>query len=520
MKNGGIHLNNTAQTHGEAQSARSNTHTDVQNAHSSSIAAGSENGAVYTNLDWQTNQGRSRQQATQSAYHGGETSITPNSQGTHSGSSTNNETEVSYDPRYSGYGSDSSHGNAPGGASIYDYNDSSGDHNYSAAQATFNASSNLPLDSNYPSLSVDSGVSAWNDFAALLKNHPDFSDFRNQPPNFWHEVRQLSETRILQDDDGNQLPTASKYENLLSQASPKQLSLDDFAKTLPPPDREVFQARIQIDQTFGANIFENDGVTLNANGQIRLQATFKEGEIDQPPHFRADSLAGKSAPIGNDGAPLTREIAFVDAKKDRSEFGRTPEFKQPAITANNLKNLENSELKSPDKWAQIAANSSSVGNNFLLENGAARTANGGSALSDNSANISAVTRREGGTATVGGALVGNSLTANHSYKNSESGEINKSRSLNNYDANGGKSFAAGATGAMMSAAIGSLISDSKSHIGGAVGFVSGVFVGAEADQGVRWLGADKNISGAAADNSRTLPENSSAPNLNLQTRFA
>lgn len=437
-------------------------------------ASGNENGGTYFELNWQAGQGQNRRQNLLTTYYGG-----------NSGEPSN---ETLTEPVFSGYEGNSSARNSfgDGGNQI--------EPNYYGVNSNERTSFYSSDDSNHLS---------WDDFVNLAADNKDFSGFRNESSDFWRGVRQISEAKTFETGDGIKTEGVSKYDELLTEMKSEKLSLDDLAETLPPKDREIFKARYQIDKTFGANIFKSDGVTLNETGQSRVrEIAFESGQIVAlPPDVRQELREEKNSPVGDTVPVLTRREIIADAKKPVM-------FGEEVAKIPLSEKTESGELKFQDKSSQIA-----VGNNnnpLLAENGATRVVN--NPVSDTSSNVNSVVRRDGGAA-MGGALINGSFASIDNFKNAENKEISGSHLVGNTNFDGSQSFAAGATGAMMSAAIGSLIPGSDAVIGGVVGFISGIVVGVEADQGLRWLSGDRPTAIAPSGNINLLEDNSFAPNL-------
>lgn len=334
----------------------------------------------------------------------------------------------------------------------------------------------------------------WNDLVNLAKDHEDFDNFRRQPENFWRAVRQLSEPRRVEVTIDNETvtQTVSQYEELLTAMQENQLSPQSFAQTLPPNEQAVFLACCQLDETFGAPS------PLQPAGENEPTAF---PNADTPREYSSENQrAGEFTAAAENGEEITfgaTETAF---------FGGNP-------TDLTTVRIEDKTFETTRDDA--SPNALGAANLILTDNAAGRFTGGSNS---ESANVSAVSRRESGVA-MGGALISGALNSIEDYRQVENRAVGGSRAVGNfYDVNGG-GFAAGATGAMMSAAIGSVIPGAGTDVSGVLGFVSGVVVGVEADQGIRWLGADGNHTNAvkgfdvAADDSNNR-------NTNLQFGFA
>ena len=279
---------------------------------------------------------------------------------------------------------------------------------------------------------------------------------------------------LAQPSGKSESPKASKYEKLVAEMNASKLSPDEFAETLPPQDKEIFKARYQLDVTFGAKDLISDEVNAfqSEPSHVREIAVLsKENRI----FTGKDTIAPVDLP-----KPSSREIAFA--------AGNIAPFSENTFPDSDPKIIEPNDLKFQDKSAQVAVGSRALP--LTSESGGAARIVNHSTVSENSTNIGAVSRRDGGAA-LGGALISGAFTSIENYKNAESGKIGGSDLFGKADIFGRGVFSAGATGAMMSAAVGSVIPNGNATVGGVLGFISSVVVGVEADQGLRWLGGDR-----------------------------
>lgn len=469
-------------------------------------ASGNENGGAYFELNWQTGQGQSRRQTLLTTY--GEPA-TADSGGTDSAPTSDAGGGNSYQPTT--FGDDGNHhgyvGNLNASSSYGGDGDSPVHSNYYGA----NSNDSLP-----PSSTEDSSVPSWNDLVNLISDSRDSSELQNETPNFWREVRRISETKTFQNEDAGETESVSEYDDLLTTMRSEKLSPEEFAETLPPKEREIFKARYQIDQTFGANLFESDGVTLSETAQNHVREVAAETEqiVALPANARLASREGKPIVFSEKFAPESEEIVPVPTRREIGNNAKNAVvFGENTLNRPLPKRIESGEIKLPDKSAQVAVGSNTT--SAVIDNGAARTVS--NTVSDNSSSVNAIVRRDGGAAQ-GGALINGSFASIDNFKNAENKAIGNSGSVGNAGFDGGKSSAAGATGTMMSAAVGSLIPGSDAVVGGVVGFISGVVVGVEPDQGLRWLSGERPAEVAPPNYNLNLQEeNSFAPNLQLAT---
>lgn len=308
-----------------------------------------------------------------------------------------------------------------------------------------------------------------------VKDRPKVFELRQDAPKTVDENGLVTPKTLDKSFERDESPEVSKYEKLVSEMHEKKLSPDKFAETLPPKEREIFKARYRLDVTFGAETTAKNNLTPDQAGQFCVG----ENVVDNNLQTAAPPEEIHTFSLENTATLTNREIAAG------TEI--VVPFSGNTFADSESKIIELNNLKFQDKSSQVA-----VGNNtnpVLTDSGTARTVNH-YATSENSSNVNAVTRRDGGAA-MGGALISGAFTSIENYKNAESGQIGGSHSIGNADVYGRSVFSAGATGVMMSAAIGSVIPNSDASVGGVLGFISSVVVGVEAEQGLRWLGGDR-----------------------------
>ena len=349
--------------------------------------------------------------------------------------------------------------------------------------------------------------STWRDLINLARDHKDFKEFRRSPENFWQQVRQMSEPKIVKDDNGNETRTASRFDKLLADMQSKKMSLNDFVQTLPPNERAVFKAAYQLTQTFGANLF-NDGAMPNEAAQTRFS------EVPTDASRAAVLREGKFIP--STGAPAATPGEIMFGAKSAALLGASVAPQNSNGVASGNPALQNTALPvaSPTALGSAAGASS-----IIPENLAARVLNNSAPAS--ATNTGAAQPRDSGTV-IGCALISGAFAAVEHYQNSENLKIGGSRAgENNFGEGGG--FAAGATGAMFGAAVGTVVSGAETVVSGVLGFVSSVVVGVEVDQGLRWLVEGITFAATAADdanmsNQKQLPTGDSLmlPDSNLQ----
>lgn len=349
--------------------------------------------------------------------------------------------------------------------------------------------------SNEPNQTENLTNSTWRGLINLAREHEDFKEFRRSPEHFWQQVRQMSETKIVKDNAGRETRTASRFAELLGKMQSKNLSLREFAQTLPPNERAVFKAAYQLFQTFGANLFDGGAMPNEA-----AQTLFSEVSIETS---RAAVLSESKFILS--GAATRGEMLF--GAKSAALLGAN------IAAAQNLKSIASGnpalQTNSPDAASPTALGSAAGTSLAAPEISAARGLN--IAASENPTNNNAA-RRDNGTA-IGGALISGAFASIENHKNLDYREIGDSRAKKSvFGETSG--FAAGATGAMFGAAVGAVVPSAGTAISGVLGFVSSVVVGVEADRGLRWLGGGISFGatvegGANANNQKLLTIGSS-----------
>jgi hypothetical protein len=538
----------------KAQTVAQNSDLPIEPAelpHNYPTADGIENGGVYFELNLRNNRGRARQQDLLTTFSGENSTESTSFLHENSNSSTFYRGNSSHQK---GYEENSTE------PIVYGANHSNGN-GYGVNSGSRNSTNNSP---DWRELSLE-------DFVELVENNEDFAAFRNQPRELRHDVRRFSESnnienggedlpnvfdefvdllerkedkpkffdqedgasffdepkdkaklfetqedtiKIFDENDENVVkflgktvrknapPNISEYEKLIAEMNAKKLSPDEFAETLPPKDREIFKARYQLDQTFGTKTLSGDDVNSVQNGELRVNEAAVEKKNQAaalPIEIHIHSIEGENSPT-----LTSREIA--------AGTETVVPFSGNTFADSDLKIIESNDLKFQDKSSQVAVGGNT--NLIIADSGAVRGINH-NVVSESSSNVSAVGRRDGGAA-MGGALISGAFASIENYKNAESGQINGSYSIRNTDVYGRSVFSPGATGVMMSAAIGSVIPNSEATVGGVLGFISSVVVGVEAEQGLRWLGGDRPTAIVPSNNT----ENPLTANLNLQPLLA
>ena len=332
---------------------------------------------------------------------------------------------------------------------------------------------------------------------ARAKEHGDFKQFRDQPKEFWSQVRQMSEIRVIESFvKGNFEPRAvSRYGELLEIMNRNGGGLDKFLATLPPGEREVFAARYQMDRTFGADkLFVGNGIVLNERGEFALREFLANNgkSADLPLHTILSLLGGDVSALSSADMDLILNLFQNGLSGKELQLLKTALLNGGQIllnadsaallsmsfalhqNADAMMSLENivMELLMPqmsnEKFAaQFAAQHASENAHFA-EQAAKRT-----------------TEQLFPAALINGALETIEKYQQPVYQTVGLGVNNNSESI--------FGFSAGATGAIMGATVGCVVPLSEKSAGETLGFAASVVVGL-ADSGLRSLGANTLLS--------------------------
>ena len=332
---------------------------------------------------------------------------------------------------------------------------------------------------------------------ARAKEHSDFKQFRDQPKEFWNQVRQMSEIRVVETFvKGNFEPRAtSRYGELLEIMNRSGGGLDKFLAKLPPGEREVFAARYQMDKTFGADkLFVGSGISLNERGEFALREFLANNgkSADLPLHTILSMLGGDASALSSADMDLVLNLFQNGLSGKELQLLKTALLNggQMLLNADSaallsmsfalhqnadaMMSLENVvlELLLPQMFnekfaAQFAAQHASENANFAEQ--AAKRA----------------TEQLFPAALINGALETIEKYQQPVYQTVGLGVNNNSDNI--------FGFSAGATGAIMGATVGCVVPLSEQSAGETLGFAASVVVGL-ADSGLRSLGANTLIS--------------------------
>jgi hypothetical protein len=327
----------------------------------------------------------------------------------------------------------------------------------------------------------------------LAKDHPNFENFRTQPEQFWDQVRQISEVRVIETYVNgksearavsrygellNQLNRSGEYFNNSGHQSNASINyLDNFLASLPPNERNVFQARQQIHQTFGANeLFVGNGIALDDYGNFPVRVFFSNNgkNPELAPHSVLSLLNGnvsdkEFALLQNASLFANGQILF--SAKSAALLSLSLAFYQ---NINALLSLEDVAMNSlMPKNPNVA--SEQILNKFINQT-----------VADN-----VRFNFRSAESLVIAAFISGALATIDRFTKFGRGEISNRTGFN--EISGEFGFSAGATGAMMGATIGCVAPLAEKSIGEILGFTASVVVGLT-ESGLRTLGANVLIS--------------------------
>jgi hypothetical protein len=316
--------------------------------------------------------------------------------------------------------------------------------------------------------------STLNELVNLAQHNDNFTQFNNQSSQFWNDVQQMSNVTIVEKYVNGNLESQafSRYGELLDKFNRQGGQLTNFLTTLQPAEREVFQARYLINQTFGADeLFVGRGVAIDKSGQFVVR----------------DFLANNGKQLDT---PLSTVLGFLG--------GKLPEGSAASLFANGqlLLNAKTAALLSLSLalYQNIDAKMllSEVLPEFNPQNllGKANE-NGGTRFVENALDNSKLNLdRRNGEHLIAAALINGALIVVDERGKVTSASVN---AWTGGEAVIGNPFAAGAMGAMFGAVVGCVVPISETTVGTALGFAASVVIGTS-ERGLRSLSANLLIS--------------------------
>lgn len=354
----------------------------------------------------------------------------------------------------------------------------------------------------------------------LAREHKDFEKFQKHTETFWRDVSRMSEVKVLDflNGDKHETRVVSRYAELLDKFNRHGGRIETFLRSLPVHEREVFAARHQLEQTFGASkFFVGNGVTLNENGDFGLRQflTNNGKAVDLPLHFvavlRENGLldaenrilpnnqffpAGRQALTSNQNGQVLFNGQILFNAESAALVGISLAFYQNLDALVNLKNVlfypAFQNFMNAATAEEIPALPLPL--NFLA--GEAKT----SLLTAAMKSDALLTQKTDEPKIVGALVNGALLTSDKNQKTRDKFAV---EAANNGDASGRLGFSAGATGAMLGAAIGCLVPLAETIAGTALGLATSIVIGTP-ERGLRSLSVNMLISDAVTRGVQTL----------------
>lgn len=306
------------------------------------------------------------------------------------------------------------------------------------------------------------------------QQHTNFAEFNNQSPDFWDRVQQMSDISIVEKYvNGDPEPQAvSRYGEILDKFTRQGGDLNTFLTTLPPGEREVFQARYLLNKTFGADeLFVGQGIALDKSGQFVVREFLANNgkQLETPLSTVLGFLSGNLS----EGAAAT---LFANGQLLLNA-------KTAALLSLSLALYQNINSKLPLTEALPQLNPQ----NLLGKT----NENGGTRYIENTLDGTKINLdRRNGENPIAAALINGALVVIDERGKSASVSVN---AWVGGEPVIGNPFAAGAMGAMFGAVVGCVVPLSEMNIGTALNFAASVVVGTS-ERGLRSLSANLLVS--------------------------
>lgn len=253
--------------------------------------------------------------------------------------------------------------------------------------------------------------------------------------------------------------------------------METFLASLPPGEREVFQARYQINQTFGASeLFAGGrGIALDENGQFPLRVFLSSNNIAADFPLLRSALGLGLSNLSAEEIQLLLNSQFLFSGGSAALLGLSLALYQNAGAMLSLKDVAIERFMAQGMASEQSSAPLALAQS-ILENGKVYDAAARRAM-------------EGWIA---GALISGALNVIEKYRKASYQPIDVWMDDEAAD-DAGFRFSAGATGAMMGATIGCVVPLAEKSATEVLGFASSVVVGLK-DSGLRSLGANALVS--------------------------
>jgi hypothetical protein len=300
------------------------------------------------------------------------------------------------------------------------------------------------------------------------------------------------------------------YDKALKGAKRAGLEPEAYAKTLPKGQQEVFMARRQVQNSYGASeLYTGNGMTKRSDGQ-NGSAGVREFWTDNSPiadqkrqafiELNADARSNRVETVSRPNVIVDNPLRLGSEMKTGAKGGAivSAAFSLPQVfdqaKQGDYAGAAKTLVVNTGTGAGIGALSSGaeriVGRS--IEN---RLASSTSTLFANAESSVArqVAGRVGGAGIIGGVVNGG-FAAYDQIGAFKRGEVTGSQAIGTVVGESAVGVGAGLAGAAAGAAIGSIIPIAGTAVGAVVGFVGGVVVGYAADKIMRAGGVDKLIA--------------------------
>ena len=356
---------------------------------------------------------------------------------------------------------------------------------------------------------------SWEILTQRAKEHNAFVKYHSKPESFWRDVQNLD------------------FRTELKKTKEQGAS---YLENLPANERDVFNARRQMDSIFGVNeYFTNDGRTARTDGKngtygvreflidnteiqstqrttfVELGETGKTGlkttgnALEIPENVRSFRNETRNGALIGGAISAATSLTEVFDQAQRGDYaGATQTFVGNTAVGTTVGGLSTAgEQIVSNQIANGLSRSNLVQNGLdkLYTSGAARNAvsrfAGTEASSITSQTFNSTVRtvagRIGGAGIIGGVVNG-AFSAYDQIGAFKRGEVTASQAIGTVTGEAAVGVGAGMAGAAAGAAIGSIIPGAGTIVGGVIGFGVGMAAGYLADKGLRGLGVDKMIA--------------------------
>lgn len=338
------------------------------------------------------------------------------------------------------------------------------------------SSGNSPNNSpnNSPGNSRNVANQTLDDVISFARDHENFTEFKDQPKEFWDRVKQMSDVQIVKKyANGHFEPRAnSRYGELLEKFNRYGSQGFVFLNSLPEGEKQVFQARHLLDQQFGVDeLFIGRGVIIDKSGNFAVRELLANNakNFAAPLSTVLGLFNGKFSE--NSAAPLFAGEQFLLNAKTAALLGLSLTLYQNLNTKLPLTDAALPDV--PPKFSEKAG-----------ENGGARF------IENNLDGSKIAAERRADNFQIAAALISGALVANRDDKDFKNARFDRWKAGETIL---GNVFSAGATGAMFGAILGCVVPLAENNAATALSFASSVVIGTS-ERGLKYLSANLLIS--------------------------